>query len=188
MCVVSRATFRGQNWKAAPSLVLAVAPDDMEQRDVVEHLVPVVPGEEGSLPGVVIHHTDVGILVVEGNVSVLVCGGVGVVGKVDLGSGQVRVGDVEGAADHEGLPCAALGKARVPALQDLQGARVQTAHLESRGELFNRLSGGKKPTDRRASSRNSFSPLGLMFYMRVLPPQMKQPEVKKKQNEPNAEP
>lgn len=108
----------------------------MKQRDVVEHLVPVIPGEQGSLSGVVIHHADVGILVVEGNVSVLVCGGVGVVGEVDLGSSQVGVGDVQGAADHERLPRAALGKTRVPALQDFQRTRVQTTHLENRGELF----------------------------------------------------
>lgn len=137
--------------KLGPGVVLAVAADDMEQCDVVEHLVPVVPGEEGSLSGVVIHHTDVGILVVEGNVGVLVRGGVGVVGKVDLGSGQVGVGDVQGSADHEGLPCAALGKARVPALQDLQRARVQTAHLGGRGELFNPLS-SKKHTNARTFS------------------------------------
>lgn len=130
-------------------MVLAVAPDDMEQRDVVEHLVPVVPGEEGSLSGVVIHHTDVGILVVEGNVSVLICGGVGVVGKVDLGSSQVGVGDIQGAADHERLPCTALGKARVPALQDFQCAGVQTTHLESRGEIFTQLS--SKTTQTRTS-------------------------------------
>lgn len=105
----------------------------MKERDVVEDLVPVIPGEQGPLSGVVIHHTDVGILVVEGNVSVLVGGGVGVVGEVDLGSSQVGVGDVQGAADHEGLPRAALGKARVPALQDLQRARVQAAHLEDGG-------------------------------------------------------
>lgn len=116
-----------------PRLLLAVAPDDMKERDVVEDLVAVIPGEQGPLSGVVIHHTDVGILIVEGNVSVLVAGGVGVVGEVDLGSSQVGVGDVQGAADHEGLPRAALGKARVPALQDLQRARVQAAHLEDRG-------------------------------------------------------
>lgn len=139
MCVVSCTTFQGQTIivpPAVPCVVLAIAPDDMKQRDVVEHLVPVIPGEQGSLSGVVIHHTDVGILVVEGNVSVLICGGVGVVGKVDLGSGQVGVGDIQGAADHERLPCAALGKPRVPALQDFQGVRVQATHLGNRGELF----------------------------------------------------
>lgn len=128
-------------------MVLAVAPDDMEECDVVEHLVAVVPGEEGSLSGVVIHHADVGILVVEGDVGVLVGGGVGVVGEVDLGSSQVGVGDVQGAADHEGLARAALGEARVPALQDLQCARVQTAHLDSRGEIFT----VKKITQTRSS-------------------------------------
>lgn len=152
MCVVSCTTFQGQTMMLPPpAAVLAVAPDDVEQSDVVEHLVPVVPGEEGSLSGVVIHHTDVGILVVEGDVGVLVGGGVGVVGKVDLGSGQVGVGDVEGAADHEGLPGAALGEARVPALQDFQRARVQTTHLRSRGETFTRLS------SQNAQTRQSFA-------------------------------
>lgn len=84
----------------------------------------VVPGVQGSLSGVVVHHADVGVLVVEGDVSVLVCGGVCVVGKVDLGPGQVGVSDIQSAADHEGLPCAALRKPCVPALEDFQCARV----------------------------------------------------------------
>lgn len=67
----------------------------------------------------------------KGDVSVLVRGRVGVIGKVDLGAGQVGVGDIQGAADHEGLPCAALGKPRVPALEDFQRASVQTAHLQT---------------------------------------------------------
>lgn len=113
-----------------PRARLSIAPDDVEQRDVVEDLVSVVPGEQGSLPGVVVHHADVGVLVVEGNVGVLVRGRVGVVGKVDLGPGQVGVGDVQGAADHEGFASAALREARVPTLKDLQGSRVQATHLE----------------------------------------------------------
>lgn len=108
---------------------LSIAPDDVEQRDVVEDLVSVVPGEQGSLPRVVVHHADVGVLVVEGNVDVFVSGRVGVVGKVDLGPGQVGVGDVEGPADHEGFAGAALWEARVPTLEDLQGSRVQATHL-----------------------------------------------------------
>ncbi len=91
----------------------------------------VVPGVQRSLPRVVVHHADVGVLVVEGDVSVLVRRGVGVVGKVDLGPGQVGVGDVQGAADHEGLPCAPLRKPCVPALEDFQRARVQTTYLET---------------------------------------------------------
>lgn len=102
----------------------------MKQCDVVEDLVSVVPSEQGSLSGVVVHHADVGVLVVEGNVSVLVCRGVSVIGKVDLGPSQMGVGNVQGAADHEGLPCTALRKPCVPAFQDFQSARVQTTHLE----------------------------------------------------------
>jgi len=110
---------------------LSVAPDDVKQCDVVEHLVSVVPGVQRSLAGVVVHHADVGVLVVERDVGVLVRGGVGVVGEVHLGAGQVGVGDVEGAADHEGLPRAALREPRVPALQDLQRARVHATHLRT---------------------------------------------------------
>lgn len=102
----------------------------MKQCDVVEDLVSVVPSEQGSLSGVVVHHADVGVLIVEGNVSVLICRGVSVIGKVDLGPSQVGVGNVQGAADHEGLPCTALRKPCVPALEDFQSARVQTTYLE----------------------------------------------------------
>lgn len=96
---------------------LSVAPDDVKQCNIVEDLVSVVPGVQRSLSGVVVHHADVGVLVMEGDVSVLICGGVGVVGEVDLGPGQVGIGDVQGAADHEGLSCAALREPRVPALE-----------------------------------------------------------------------
>lgn len=44
----------------------------MKQCDVVEHLMSVVPGVQRSLSGVVVHHADVGVLVMEGDVSVLV--------------------------------------------------------------------------------------------------------------------
>lgn len=92
----------------------------MKERDVVDDLVSVVPGVQRSFPGVVVHHADVRVLVMEGDVGVLVRGGVSVVGEVHLGPGQVGVSDVQGAADHEGLSCAALGKPRVPALQHFQ--------------------------------------------------------------------
>ena len=101
--------------------------DDVEEGDVVEHLVAVVPGVEGPLPGVVIQHGDVGILVVEGHVRVLIAGRVGEVGEVDLGPGQVGVGHIEHPADHEGLAGTALGVAGVPRAHDLQGVRVQPA-------------------------------------------------------------
>lgn len=101
--------------------------DDLEQRDVVKHLVTVVPGIEHTLTWVVVHHGDVRVLVVEWDVRVLVGGRVGVVGEVDLGTGEMRVGDVERTADHEGLTSTALGKARVPRLQDLQALRLQAA-------------------------------------------------------------
>lgn len=111
------------------SVVLSVAPDDVEERDIVDDLVSVVPGEEGTLAGVVVHHADVGVLVVEGDVNVLIGGGVGVVGEVHLGPSQVRVGHVQGPTDDEGLTRAAFREPCVPALNDIQGARVQAAHL-----------------------------------------------------------
>lgn len=102
--------------------------DDLEQRDVVKHLMAVVPGVEHALTWVVVHHGDVRVLVMEWDVCVLVGGRVGVVGEVDLGTGEMRVGDVERPADHKGLSGAALGEARVPRLQDLQALRLQAAN------------------------------------------------------------
>lgn len=120
-------------------LILSITPDDVKECDVVKDLVSIVPSVQGSLSGVVVHHADVGVLVVEGDVSVLVRGGVGVVGKVDLGPGQVGVSNVQGAADHEGLPGAALRKPCVPASEDFQRARVQTTHLEMRRESCSQM-------------------------------------------------
>lgn len=99
----------------------------MEERDVVQDLVPVVPGVESPILGVVVQHGDVGILVLEGDVDVLVGGGVGLVGVVHLGAARVAVGDVERAADDESLASAAFWVAGVPRLQALQGVGVQLA-------------------------------------------------------------
>lgn len=90
----------------------------------------IVPCVQRSFSGVVVHHADVGVLIVEGDVSVLVRGGVGVVGEMDLGAGQVGVGDVQGTADHEGLPGTAFWKSSIPALENFQRLRVQTTHLK----------------------------------------------------------
>lgn len=92
----------------------------MKQCDIVEHLVTVVPGVQGSLPGVVVHHANMRVLVVKGDVSVLIGGGIGVVGKVNLRSSKVGVCDIQGAAYHESFPCTPFGKPRVPALEDIQ--------------------------------------------------------------------
>lgn len=110
---------------------LSIAPDHVKQCDVIEDLVAVVPSVQRSLSGVVVHHADVGVLVVEGDVGVFIRGGVGVVGKVDLSPGQVGVGDIQSAANHEGLPSTPLWKPRVPALEDFKRMRVQTTHLEA---------------------------------------------------------
>lgn len=101
--------------------------DDVEQRDVVQHLVAIVPSVESAVTRVVVQHGDVRVLVLEGNVDVLVGGGVGGVGVVNLGASRVAVGDVERAADHEGLAGAAFGVVGGPALDDLQRVGVQLA-------------------------------------------------------------
>lgn len=110
---------------------LSIAPDNVKQCDIIEDLVTVVPGVQCSLSGVVVHHADVGVLVVEGDVGVFVRGGVSVVGKVDLCSGQMGVGDVQGAANHESLPSTPLRKPRVPAVEDFKRMRVEATHLEA---------------------------------------------------------
>lgn len=99
----------------------------MEEGDIVKYLVPVVPGIEGPILGVVVQHGNVRVLVLEGDVDVLVGGGVGLVGIVDLGTSRVAVGDVEGAADDESLAGAAFRVAGVPGLEALKGVGVQLA-------------------------------------------------------------
>lgn len=99
----------------------------MEERDVVEHLVAIVPCVQCPLPGVVVQHGDVRVLVMEWNVGVFVRRRVCVVRKVDFGSGQVGVGDVESSADQERLSGTSFGEPSVPGLHHLQGCRVQTA-------------------------------------------------------------
>lgn len=85
----------------------------------------VVPGVQDSLPGVVVHHGDMGVLVMEGDVCILITRRVGVVGKVDFGTSQVGVGDVKCTTDHERLSCAALGETGVPGLQHFQTLGLQ---------------------------------------------------------------
>lgn len=75
----------------------------MEKRNVEQDLVAVVPAVQRPVSGVVVQHRHVEVLVVKGDVCIFVCGGFGGVGVVDLGAGQVGVGDVERPADHEGL-------------------------------------------------------------------------------------
>lgn len=63
-----------------------IRPDDVEEGDIVKYLVPVVPGIEGPILGVVVQHGNVRVLVLERDVDVLVGGGVGLVGVVHLGA------------------------------------------------------------------------------------------------------
>lgn len=117
----------------------------MEQRDVIKHLVAVVPSVEGAVPRVVVQHGDVRVLVLEGDVHVLVGGGVGGIGVVDLGASRVAVGDVERAADHEGLAGAPLGVVGGPALDDLQRVGVQLAEHDVAGVLVGGVDGPQAP-------------------------------------------
>ena len=101
--------------------------DNVEQRDIVEDLVAIVPGIEGSVTRVVVQHGDMRVLILEGNVNVLISGGVGGVGVVHLGATRVAIGDVERAADHKRLPSTPFGVVGGPALDDLQRVGVQLA-------------------------------------------------------------
>lgn len=92
----------------------------MEESHIVDDLVAIVPGVEDSLPGVIVQHRYVGILIVEGNIRVLVARSVCVVGKIDLSSSQVRICHIEGPTNDEGLAGASLGIAGIPAVEDLQ--------------------------------------------------------------------
>ncbi len=69
--------------------VCAACPDELQQRDVVQHLVSIVPGVERPGARVVVQHGDVRVLVVEGDVGVLVRVRGRVEGEVHFGSGQV---------------------------------------------------------------------------------------------------
>lgn len=104
-----------------------VRPDDVEEGDIVKYLVPVVPGIEGPILGVVVQHGNVRVLVLERDVDVLIGRGIGLVGVVHLGASRIAIGDIERAADDEGLPSAAFRVAGVPGLEALQGVGVQLA-------------------------------------------------------------
>lgn len=99
----------------------------MEQCDIVENLVTIVPSIEGAVTWVVVQHGDMRVLILEGNVDVLVGRGVGRVGVVDLGASRVAIGDVECTADHKRLTSTPFGVVGGPALDDLQGVGVQLA-------------------------------------------------------------
>lgn len=64
-------------------------PDEVHQRELVQHLVAVVPGVQRSRARVVVQHGDVRVQVVEGDVGVLVGRRVRVEAEVDLRSSQV---------------------------------------------------------------------------------------------------
>lgn len=99
----------------------------MEKRNVEQDLVAIVPAVKGAVPGVVVQHGHVEVLVVEGDVCVFIRGRFGGVGVVHLGTGQVGVGDVESSTDHERLAGVPLRVLRVPRVDDLERVWVQLA-------------------------------------------------------------
>ena len=113
----------------------------MEKCDVEQHLVAVVPAVQGAVPGVVVQHGHVEVLVVEGDVRVLVRGRLGGVGVVHLGAREVGVSDVERPADHERLAGVPLGVLRVPRVEDLERVGVQLAHHDVPGVLVGGVHG-----------------------------------------------
>lgn len=99
--------------------------DLLQQGEIVDDLVAVVPGIQCLLSGVVVYHGDVRVVVVEGDSDVLVALRLCVVDKVDLGYMQVRVSHIERAADEEGLSGSTFGYARIPRAYHGQCDRVQ---------------------------------------------------------------
>lgn len=123
MAAVSWKCPRGEDldpWLLEKWELQLIGADDMEEGDIIEGLMAIVPGVQRAVFRVVVQHGDVRVFVLEGDVNVLVGRGVGLVGIVDLGAPRVTVGDIEGAADDEGLTGTALGVAGVPGLEDLQ--------------------------------------------------------------------
>lgn len=80
----------------------------MEEGNIVEHLVSIVPGVEGTIPWVVIQHGDVRVLILQRDINILIGRGVGVVSIVDLCPSRVPIGYIECATNHKGFTCAAL--------------------------------------------------------------------------------
>ena len=107
----------------------------MEKGDVKQNLVAIVPAVEGAVPGVVVQHRHVEILVMKGNVCVFVRGGLSGVSVVHLSASQVGIGDVESPTDHKRLAGVSLRVLRVPRAEDLERVRVQLADDDVPGVL-----------------------------------------------------
>lgn len=117
----------GEGKERERELCVIFSLNDVEKGDIKQDLVSVIPGIESSIPRIVVKHGYMKILIMERNVCVFVSGGFGGVRVVDLGSCQVRVSNVQGATDHEGLSSTSLWVACAPALQHLQRVLVQLA-------------------------------------------------------------
>lgn len=87
----------------------------------------IVPAVECAIPGIVVQHRHVEVLVVKGNVCILVCGGFSGVSVVHLSTGEVGVCDVERPTDHKRLAGIPLRVFCVPSVEDLERVRVQLA-------------------------------------------------------------
>ena len=117
----------------------------MEQCDIVENLVAIVPGVEGSVTRVVVQHRDMRVLILEGNVDVLVSRRVGGVGVIHLGASRVAIGDVERPTDHKRLAGTPFGVVGGPAFDDLQRAGVQLAEDDVTRILVGGVDGPQPP-------------------------------------------
>lgn len=137
----------GKSWELFSSRdhrsELAGSVDEVEERDIVDDLVAIIPGVEHPLAGVVVQHGDVRVLVVEGDVRVLVTRSVRGIREINLGAGQVRIGDVENPANHERLAGAPFGIARIPTPENLQGLGIHPAHHDVPGVLVGRINNPK---------------------------------------------
>lgn len=115
--------------------------NDVEKCNIKQDLVAVVPAVEGAVPGVVVQHRHVEVLVMKGNVCILVCGGFSGVGIVHLGARQVGVSDVERPTDHKRLAGVPLRVLCVPRVEDLERVRVQLADDDVASVLVGRVHG-----------------------------------------------
>lgn len=78
----------------SPPLRVILSFNDVEKCNVKQDLVAIVPAVESTVPGIVVQHRHVEILVMKGYVCILISGGFSGVGIVHLGSGQVGISNV----------------------------------------------------------------------------------------------
>lgn len=91
----------------------------MVECNIIKDLVAIVPGVQSSVSRVIVKHREVAIFIGQGNVDVLIGGGVGGIGVVHFGSSRVSISNVQGSTDHEGLTSTAFRVVGGPAADDL---------------------------------------------------------------------